>query len=147
MTATFVRSLWNLYPTFAVSRRPTSEIRVIPPAPSMTDYKESSLPDYNTTSASLSRTETPIPGTTMNDSKHLTPTISPDSESLHHDAKTGFVANTLAQDAQEATTKEQNMTLREGLRMYPKAIFWSVIISTCIAMEGYDLCLLGNFCE
>jgi SP family general alpha glucoside:H+ symporter-like MFS transporter len=109
----------------------------------MTDYKES--PVDGTASASLSRTDSQNP--TMNDSKHLTPTLSPDSESLHHDAKTGFVANTLAQDAQEATTKEQNMTLREGLRMYPKAIFWSVIISTCIAMEGYDLCLLGNFCE
>jgi SP family general alpha glucoside:H+ symporter-like MFS transporter len=39
------------------------------------------------------------------------------------------------------------MTLMQGLRLYPKAIGWSVILSTCIAMEGYDLCLLGNFCE
>lgn len=109
----------------------------------MASYKDSSLP-LDETPATLSRTETQQP--TMNDSKHLTPTLSPDSESLH-DAKNVFIANTLAQDAQEATTKEQKMTLKEGLRMYPKAIMWSVIISTCIAMEGYDLCLLGNFCE
>jgi SP family general alpha glucoside:H+ symporter-like MFS transporter len=110
----------------------------------MADYKDSSLP-LDGTPASLSRTDTQPP--TMNDAKHLTPTLSPDTESLHDAKKNVFMANTLAQDAQEATTKEQNMTLKEGLRMYPKAIMWSVIISTCIAMEGYDLCLLGNFCE
>lgn len=39
------------------------------------------------------------------------------------------------------------MTLLEGLRLYPKAIAWSVLISSCCAMEGYDISLLGNFCK
>lgn len=56
-------------------------------------------------------------------------------------------AVTVADNAKAATDKEQNMTLMQGLRLYPKAIGWSIVISTCIAMEGYDLCLLGNFCE
>ncbi|EPS38206.1 hypothetical protein H072_8093 [Dactylellina haptotyla CBS 200.50] len=47
--------------------------------------------------------------------------------------------------AKAANDKEEKMTLWEGVRLYPKAIAWSVLISTCIAMEGYDLCLLGNF--
>ncbi|KAF3195815.1 hypothetical protein TWF225_000192 [Orbilia oligospora] len=47
--------------------------------------------------------------------------------------------------AKAATDKEEKMTLWQGIRLYPKAIAWSVLISTCIAMEGYDLCLLGNF--
>jgi hypothetical protein len=38
------------------------------------------------------------------------------------------------------------MTLREGLRLYPKAIAWSVLISSICAMEGYDVALIGNFC-
>lgn len=76
----------------------------------------------------------------------LAPSESLDTESMH-DKKAPFVVNTLAEDAQEATAREQQMTLREGLKQYPNAIMWSVIISTCIAMEGYDLCLLGNFCE
>ena len=76
----------------------------------------------------------------------LAPAESLDTDSIH-DKKATYALNTLAQDAQEATTKEQKMTLREGLKMYPNAIMWSVIISTCIAMEGYDLCLLGNFCK
>ena len=37
------------------------------------------------------------------------------------------------------------MSLIQGLRLYPKAVLWSVLISTCIAMEGYDVCLVGNF--
>lgn len=37
------------------------------------------------------------------------------------------------------------MTLLQGIRLYPKAIAWSVLISTCIAMEGYDVCLINNF--
>ncbi|CAI6334018.1 unnamed protein product [Periconia digitata] len=48
-------------------------------------------------------------------------------------------------DARLATDKEHTMTLMQGLRLYPKAIGWSVLISTCIAMEGYDVCLLSNF--
>ncbi|AAW45575.1 hypothetical protein CNBH3340 [Cryptococcus deneoformans B-3501A] len=48
-------------------------------------------------------------------------------------------------NAAAATEKEQNMTLLEGLRLYPKAIAWSILISSCCAMEGYDISLLGNF--
>lgn len=44
----------------------------------------------------------------------------------------------LKEDAQAATSKEKAMTLREGLRLYPKAIGWSMLISSCIIMEGYD---------
>jgi hypothetical protein len=58
------------------------------------------------------------------------------------DSHTGLVRG-----AKAATDDEKNMTLLQGIRLYPKAIAWSVLISTCIAMEGYDLCLLGNFCE
>lgn len=62
-----------------------------------------------------------------------------------HDRQQDAIRNQFAMDAKNATDKEQSMTLMQGLRLYPKAIMWSVIISTCIAMEGYDLCLLGNF--
>lgn len=47
-------------------------------------------------------------------------------------------------NARAATEKEHSMTLLQGIRLYPKAIMWSVIISTCIAMEGYDICLINN---
>lgn len=50
-------------------------------------------------------------------------------------------------NAQRATEKEHNMTLWQGIKLYPKAVGWSILISTCICMEGYDVCLLSNFCE
>lgn len=51
------------------------------------------------------------------------------------------------QGAKTATEKEQSMTLLHGIRLYPKAIAWSMLISTCIVMEGYDVCLINNFCR
>jgi len=51
----------------------------------------------------------------------------------------------VAYNAKLATEKEHNMTLLQGIRLYPKAVAWSVLISTCICMEGYDVCLLSNF--
>lgn len=49
--------------------------------------------------------------------------------------------------AKTATEKERKMTLMQGIRLYPKAIAWSILISTCIVMEGYDVCLINNFCK
>ncbi|KAK4120969.1 sugar transporter [Parathielavia appendiculata] len=49
------------------------------------------------------------------------------------------------QGAKAATEKEQSMTLAQAVRLYPKAIAWSVLISACIIMEGYDVCLINNF--
>lgn len=51
----------------------------------------------------------------------------------------------LVEHAKAATDKEHNMTLLQGIRLYPKAVFWSMLISTCIVMEGYDVCLVSNF--
>ena len=48
-------------------------------------------------------------------------------------------------DAKLASEKEHKMTLLQGVRLYPKAIAWSILISTCIVMEGYDIALVNNF--
>lgn len=49
------------------------------------------------------------------------------------------------QEAKNATSNELNMTVREALRLYPKAVLFSVIFSTAVVMEGYDLSLMGSF--
>lgn len=46
--------------------------------------------------------------------------------------------------AKVASDKEHRMTLWQGIRLYPKAIGWSMLISTCIVMEGYDISLINN---
>ena len=57
------------------------------------------------------------------------------------------VMDRIIENARLATEKEQKMTLAQGVRLYPKAVLWSVLISTCIVMEGYDVCLINNFCQ
>lgn len=52
----------------------------------------------------------------------------------------------LIRNAKAATDNEHRMTLLQGIKLYPKAVGWSMLISLCIAMEGFDLCLLGTFC-
>ncbi|KAE8547957.1 hypothetical protein EYB25_009750 [Talaromyces marneffei] len=51
----------------------------------------------------------------------------------------------LVHDARLATEKEHRMTLWQGLRLYPKAVGWSLLISSAIIMEGYDVVLMGSF--
>ncbi|KAJ9629458.1 hypothetical protein H2203_001832 [Taxawa tesnikishii (nom. ined.)] len=53
--------------------------------------------------------------------------------------------NEVTINAKKASDKEHKMTLWQGIKLYPKAVAWSVLISTCICMEGYDVCLLSNF--
>lgn len=50
----------------------------------------------------------------------------------------------LSEDAARATKSEQDMTLMEGLRLYPKAVGWSVLLSAAIIMEGFDIVLIAN---
>ncbi|OWZ28479.1 MFS transporter, SP family, general alpha glucoside:H+ symporter [Cryptococcus neoformans Tu259-1] len=47
-------------------------------------------------------------------------------------------------DAMAAEELEHSMGLKQALRVYPKAAFWSFSISLCIVMEGYDIGLLGS---
>jgi len=49
----------------------------------------------------------------------------------------------LTSGAAKATEAEHSMTLREGLRTYPRAVGWSILISTAIVMEGFDTILMS----
>jgi len=81
------------------------------------------------------------------------PSISPKTD--HKDAPLHFPASdqldettinrNLIRNARLATEKEKDMSLLQGIKLYPKAVGWSVLISTLIVMEGYDLSLLSNF--
>lgn len=53
----------------------------------------------------------------------------------------GLELSTIAEDAENA---EKNMTLWEGLRIYPRAIMWSLLISVTLIMEGYSTILIPN---
>lgn len=45
-------------------------------------------------------------------------------------------------DAAEANSQEHELTFWQGMKLYPKAVFWSLAMSTVIIMEGFDNKLL-----
>ncbi|EOA84003.1 hypothetical protein ACJQWK_00737 [Exserohilum turcicum] len=48
-------------------------------------------------------------------------------------------------DTDAAINNEHNMTVRQSLRFWWKAIIFSFIISLCVVMEGYDTSLMNKF--
>lgn len=52
---------------------------------------------------------------------------------------------TLVREASEATARESQMSVKTAFKTYPKAIGWSLLLSTAIIMEGYDTALQGPF--
>lgn len=51
----------------------------------------------------------------------------------------------LTSEANTAIHAEHTMNILEGLKLYPKAIGWSMLLSLAIVMEGYDTGLLNQF--
>lgn len=68
----------------------------------------------------------------------------------HADEKQRYVADTTehevsvaAEDARAAMTKEHSLRLQDALRAYPRAIMWSLLLSSAVIMEGYDTILVS----
>jgi SP family general alpha glucoside:H+ symporter-like MFS transporter len=64
-----------------------------------------------------------------------------DSSSTDHMAR----LNHLIHISNESVDAEHRMTIRDALRLYPKAIGWSMLLSLTIVMEGYDLTIVNSF--
>lgn len=47
-------------------------------------------------------------------------------------------------DLADAIRSEHDMTFKESLRLYPKAIFWSAYVSIGVIMLAFDPQLIGN---
>jgi MFS transporter, SP family, general alpha glucoside:H+ symporter len=42
------------------------------------------------------------------------------------------------EQSREAMDAEHSLTVREAIRAYPMAIFWSLMVSMCVIMEGWS---------
>jgi hypothetical protein len=49
----------------------------------------------------------------------------------------------VTEEARLATHKEHNLSVRQGLKAYRKAIGWSILMSSAVIMEGYDTILVS----
>lgn len=47
--------------------------------------------------------------------------------------------------AQGGVKNEHDMTPMEAIKSHPMAVFWCLVVSMCVVMEGYDTILIGNF--
>lgn len=70
-------------------------------------------------------------------------TTSKQLETTEH-AVDGNAQDRLLADAQDATHKEHQLSFWAGIRQYPKAAAWSMIMSTALVMDGYDFKLIGS---
>lgn len=62
----------------------------------------------------------------------------------HEEHEEALKPEGLAADAKHGAAAEHQMSLLQAIKTYPKAIGWSVLLSSTLIMEGYDLALLGN---
>jgi SP family general alpha glucoside:H+ symporter-like MFS transporter len=64
------------------------------------------------------------------------PQMAEKTESPHHD---------VVEDTGDAINNEHNISVRQSLRMWWKAILFSFVISLSVIMEGYDTSLMNKF--
>lgn len=48
----------------------------------------------------------------------------------------------LIRHAQESARADAQLTIRQALKKYKKAVFWALFLSTSLIMEGYDLVIV-----
>ncbi|KAK9321599.1 general substrate transporter [Lipomyces orientalis] len=54
-------------------------------------------------------------------------------------------SNQLTAIAKSGAEVEQHLPPLKAIKAYPMAVFWSLVVSMCVIMEGYDTSLIGNF--
>jgi SP family general alpha glucoside:H+ symporter-like MFS transporter len=51
----------------------------------------------------------------------------------------------LINHAQQSDAADRQLTIRQALKKYKKAVFWAMFLSTSLIMEGYDLVIVRAF--
>lgn len=47
-------------------------------------------------------------------------------------------------DAEEATAQEHKLSFFNAVKLYSRAVFWSVVMSSALIMDGYDTKVVGT---
>lgn len=50
----------------------------------------------------------------------------------------------LIQRAQDGNAADRDLTIRQALKKYRKAVLWASVLSISLVMEGYDLVMVCN---
>lgn len=81
----------------------------------------------------------------MNTDNEKTKATDAEVDASHVEHTTTAEATTDLKGARQASAAEHEQTLSEAFRDNKKAIWWSVVISMTIIMEGYDIGLISQF--
>ncbi len=73
------------------------------------------------------------------------PTPKADPEVKLHDMQSASQIDDLIRAAEAATAREKEMGVWQAIKTYPTAICYSMALSLCLIMEGYDTSLTNNF--
>lgn len=65
-----------------------------------------------------------------------------DYSSVENDVIAKFLG--MSEDAQRSDIQDKEMSLLQGIKQYPMAAFWSIVLSSALIMEGYDTALLPS---
>ncbi|KAI1065923.1 hypothetical protein LB507_000784 [Fusarium sp. FIESC RH6] len=82
---------------------------------------------------------------TVKQTGEINPHIESTDAGLDHLKNVDLHDKALANEAFEATADEHSYGVIQGFKTYKAAAFWSIVISTTVIMEGYDVTLLGSF--
>lgn len=63
-----------------------------------------------------------------------------DLETLDHSA---VDSKATLQAAQDGDASDRSLTIKQAVKKYKKAVFWAMILSTSLIMEGYDVVIVG----
>lgn len=53
----------------------------------------------------------------------------------------------LIQRAQDADAADKQLTIRQALKKYKKAVLWAALLSVSLIMEGYDLVMVRRYLQ
>ncbi|SCZ88768.1 BZ3500_MvSof-1268-A1-R1_Chr2-1g04625 [Microbotryum saponariae] len=82
-------------------------------------------------------------GTGMVSPNQVHKTIVPEPQML--EKVSTHLGETTVNDAAETANKERHMTMWQAVKAYPYACGWSMLFSTAIVMEGFDLTMINSF--
>lgn len=66
------------------------------------------------------------------------------SVEIHADGGNHEFQRVYMENAETANAKEHEMTLKQAVKLYRKAILWSALMSAALVMEGFDGKILGS---
>ncbi|KIM93247.1 hypothetical protein OIDMADRAFT_138157 [Oidiodendron maius Zn] len=58
--------------------------------------------------------------------------------------ETNVLKRDLVADAEDATAREHELTFIQAIKLWPKAVGWSMLISAALVMDGYDTKLISS---